>query len=84
MNVKELYGLYQYLDTALQKHTYTVYEYGVLTLYQKMLHGEVSRKDFLIFAIKDMMSYIEDNEIKDIKSTLMVKFRRVYINQKRE
>lgn len=79
MNLNELYGLYQSLNKHLQEHNYTVDENGILTLYYEMVNGKSSRKDFLIFAIKDMLFYINSNNIDNIKSTLMLKFKRIYL-----
>lgn len=78
MNVAELYGLYQYISRRLVDSNYLVYETGVLNLYDRMLNGEANRKDFLIFAIQDMLEYIKENNIEGVKSTLMVKFNRIY------
>ena len=55
MNVAELYGLYQYISRRLVDSNYLVNETGVLNLYDRMLNGEANRKDFLIFAIQDML-----------------------------
>lgn len=81
MNVAELYGLYQYISGRLVDSNYLVYETGVLNLYDKMLNGAANRKDFLIFAIQDMLEYIKENNIEGVKSTLMVKFNRIYGKQ---
>lgn len=81
MNISELYGLYQYISGRLEDSDYLVYETGVLNLYDKMLNGEANRKDFLIFAIQDMMDYIKKNNIEGVKSTLMIRFNRIYGKQ---
>lgn len=79
MNLNELHGLCQYLEAFLQDYDYEVYEEGVLTLYYQILKGSASRKDFLIFAIKDMVSYIESEQIPGAKSLLLCKFKRIYM-----
>lgn len=81
MNVTELYSLYKYMSGCLEDMDYLVYETGVLNLYNKMLNGEANRKDFLIFAIQDMMDYIKKNNIEGVKSTLMIRFNRIYGKQ---
>lgn len=84
MNIEELHRLYKYISDRLEEDEsagYLVYEPTVLDLYHKILDGEASRKDFLIFAIRDMLSYIKENNIEGVKSTLMVKFNRLYGNQ---
>lgn len=81
MTVKELYDLYIYISGQLEENNaidYLVYEPGALELYEKMLNGEANRKDFLVFAIKDMLSYIKENNIENIKSTRIVKFNRLF------
>lgn len=83
MNISELYYLYKYISEQLEeKNTdYMVYENGVLELYEKMLNGEANRKDFLIFAINDMLDYIKKNNIEGIKSTAILRFNRIYKQQ---
>ena len=83
MNISELYRLYKYISEQLEdKNTdYMVYENGVLDLYEKILNGEANRKDFLIFAISDMLSYIKENNIDGIKSTAIIRFNRIYKKQ---
>jgi len=84
MNVAELYRLYQYISEQLNEdgHTdYLVYEPAVIDLYEKMLNGEANRKDFLVFAITDMLDYIKKNNIEGIKSTAILRFNRIYKQQ---
>lgn len=78
MTLNELYSLYQYLSKQLENTAYMVYETGVLDLYEKVLHGKASRKNFLIFAIKDMLAFVRENNIEGVKSTSMVRFNRLY------
>lgn len=82
MNISELYRLYTYIYQQLEEQDagYMVYENGVLDLYEKMLNGDVGRKDFLIFAITDMLGYIEKNHIDGIRSTAILRFNRIYKN----
>lgn len=84
MNVAELYHLYKYISEQLNENEntdYLVYEPAVIDLYDKMLNGEVNRKDFLIFAIGDMLDYIKKNNIEGIKSTAILRFNRIYKQQ---
>lgn len=84
MNVAELYRLYNYISEQLNENEntdYLVYEPAVIDLYDKMLNGEVNRKDFLIFAIGDMLDYIKTNNIEGIKSTAILRFNRIYKQQ---
>lgn len=80
MNITELYRLYNYIEERLDdiNASYLVYEPAVLDLYRKMLEGKANRKDFLIFAIKDMLSYVKENNIEEVKSTAIVRFNRIY------
>lgn len=57
--------------------SYTVWEQGVLNLYEKIISGEYTRKDFLIFSIRDMYGYIKGNNIS-CASTLLVRFMKKY------
>ena len=84
MNVAELYRLYQYISERLDEDehaNYLVYEPAVIDLYEKMLNGEACRKDFLVFAISDMLDYIQKNNIDGIKSTAILRFKRIYKRQ---
>lgn len=86
LNNQELYSLYTKLKDMVEEieennkelDEYLVYEPGVLALYEKMLEGTVSRKDFLIFAIHDMYPFVEKNYTETFKSTLLSKFKRYY------
>lgn len=92
MTIQELYGLYNYLNRVIENYymdemtkgnnfdaePYLVNENMVLNLYHEILHGEATRKDFLISAIKDMIYYMEKNDIQEAKSTLLLKFKRIY------
>ena len=82
-NIQELYSLYNYVSDRLREENtdYLPDENAVMNLYLGMLHGQVSRKDFLIQAIKDMLDYVKVNNIKEVKSLLLVKFNRLYGNQ---
>jgi len=91
MNLNELYSLYDYLKRMIDDvectigkdgefiEDYLVDENMVLDLYHKIIRGEAYRKDFLISSIKDMIHYIERNQIKGIYSTLLIKFKRLYL-----
>ena len=86
MNTNELYSLYKYLSNCLinnKNADYVPDENAVMRLYIQIIHGEAKRKDFLIHAIKDMMNYIKENNIKEVNSILMVKFNRIYGENKR-
>lgn len=86
MTVQELYNLYRRLIHLVEEieeydkniDTYDVHEPGVLDLYEKMLEGEVTRKDFLIFAIKDILPYVEENYFQAFISPAVQKFKRYY------
>ena len=78
MNINELFSLYTYLENRLAKSDYAVSEMGVLDLYNRIISGKASRKDFLIYGIKDMLLYIEENKMDGIKSTLLFKYKRIY------
>lgn len=92
MGIQELYYLYNYLDKIIIDdeewkinegifiETYMPDEYGIWQLYRKIIEGEATRKDFLIFAIKDMIDYIDKNNItvSGTKSTFILKFKRLY------
>ena len=86
MNIAELYHLYKYISERLEENgdaEYLVYEPAVLDLYKKMLDGNATRKDFLVFAIKDMLDYVKANNIEGVKCTAMVKFDRIYGEEKK-
>lgn len=80
MNIAELHHLYNYIAGRLDDAgvNYLVYEPGVLDLYNKILNGEAGRKDFLIFAIRDMLDCVKENNVEGVKSTLLVRFERLY------
>lgn len=81
LNIAELHHLYTYLKDRLDELefcNYSIDENGLYQLSMEILNGESTRKDLLIFAIKDMLEYIDKNEIKGIASTLMVSFKRIY------
>jgi hypothetical protein len=86
MTVQELHFLYTKLknivetaeEECLLENSYCVQEPGVLKLYDGILEGTVSRKDFLIFAIHDLLVFINENNIENSKSTLLVTYKRCY------
>lgn len=88
MNIKELYSLYLKVTTLIAEYEcnnpddecYMVYESEAINLYHKILHGNASRKDFLISAIKGKLYYLDCRNIK-CYSTLMIKFNRLYRKQ---
>ena len=77
MTINELYSVYQYISNQLEDTDYVVFESGVLKLFDDILNGKASRKDTLIFAIKDMLEYAEENNVV-LKSSLIIRFKRVY------
>lgn len=83
MNIEELYSLYNYISERLMEEntSYLPDENAVMNLYLQMIHGQANRKDFLICAINDMLDYVKVNNIKEVKSLLMVKFNRIYGKQ---
>ncbi len=66
MTVEHLYNLYKYLEEKVyySDFSYDVYEPGVLDLYNKLLHGEVGRRNFLVFAIKDILDCLENKNLQ--------------------
>lgn len=82
MNIQELYSLYKYISDWLREENadYLPDENAVMNLYLEMLHGTSNRKDFLIYAIQDMLDYVKVNNVKEVKSMLIVKFNRLYTN----
>lgn len=91
MNLNELYSLYNYLNRTIENFyidnmtnntdidPYLENENMVLDLYHQILHGKATRKDFLISSIKDMVYYIDKNQIKGVYSTLLFRFRNKYL-----
>ena len=75
MNNESLKGLHDYLQYLIDENNidYSVYESGVIRLYDMMIEGKAARKDFLTFAICDMATTLIENDIV-IKSTQWSKF----------
>ena len=65
MNNESLKSLHDYLKYLIDENNiiYDVWEMGVLDLYNKMIAGTATRKDFLIFAICDMASELKRSNI---------------------
>ncbi len=84
LNIQELHSIYESLENYIlslnnpKMDSYEVWESGVMDLYYKILCGKVTRKDFLIFAITDMLGYLKKNNIPEPKNTLLFKFEMRY------
>lgn len=86
MNLQELYALYISLNSIIENYymdnidfdPYLEDENIILSLYHQILHGKVTRKDFLVFSVKDMLYYLKSNNLDKPKSSLLVKFERIY------
>lgn len=75
MTIDNLKELHDYLKYLIDENNiiYDVWEMGVLDLYDKMIAGTATRKDFLLFAICDMASGLKKNDIP-IKSSRWGRF----------
>lgn len=82
MTIAELYSLYTYilarLDNEENDDIYLPDENAIMNLYYKIIHGQASRKDFLVQAVRDMLSFADQNNIQGLKGTLLTKFRKTY------
>lgn len=76
MNNESLKGLYDYLQQLIDDNEvdYAVQEDGVINgLYDAIIAGKASRKDFLLFGICDMAYTLKINGVP-IKSTRWARF----------
>lgn len=75
MTIDNLKGLHDYLRYLIDENgvEYNVYEAGVLDLYDEMIVGKATRKDFLVFAICDMAFAVKRHKVP-IKTTRWGRF----------
>lgn len=80
MSIEELYSLYKCISKKLRDENmdYSPEENAMMNLYLMAIHGCATRRDFLIYAIQDMLNFIKVNNIKEIQNTLIVKFNQTY------
>ena len=82
MTIEELFELYQCLNKILLdlNADYLISETAALEFYQKILLGKAKRKDLLIAEIKNMLSYMRQQNLPTPKRSLLVRFTRIYFS----
>lgn len=75
---KKIIEIWENSEKNQECDCYLVYEDGVLDLYDKIISGTVSRKDFIIYSNKDMYNYIKKHNIP-CASSLLPRFKKEYL-----